>query len=208
MEDLARARDAAGPGAPELVKLRPYFNHPGFVQPLADGLRVGRASVGPDAPVLMSAHSIPAAMAATCAYEEQLAATAGLVAGRAGLPRGQWSLVYQSRSGPPQQPWTGPDINGHIRALDPAPPAVIVVPIGFVSDHMEVVYDLDRRAAADALERGIRLVRTATPGTDPRFVSMICDLVEEADGRRPPAVLGDLGPVACPCASGCRPVPG
>jgi ferrochelatase len=208
VEDLARARDEAGPGAPELVKLRPYFNHPGFVQPLADSLRAARAAAGPDASVLMSAHSIPAAMAATCAYEDQLMETAGLVAEGAGLPPEQWSLVYQSRSGPPQQPWLGPDINGHIRGLDPAPPVLIVAPIGFVSDHMEVVYDLDRTAAAEALERGIRLVRTATPGTDLRFVSMICDLLEEADGRRPPAVLGDLGPVTCPCASGCRPGPG
>jgi ferrochelatase len=208
VEDLARARDEAGPGAPELVKLRPYFNHPGFVEPLADGLRAARALAGPAAPVLMSAHSIPSAMAATCAYEDQLAETAGLVAEGAGVPREQWTLVYQSRSGPPQQPWLGADISSHIRTLEPAPPALIVAPIGFVSDHMEVVYDLDRTATAAALERGIRVVRSATPGTDPRFVAMIWDLVEEAEGRRPPALLGTLGPVACPCASGCRPGPG
>ncbi len=205
VEDLARARGEAGPGAPELVKLRPYFDHPGFVEPLAEGLRAALAEAGPDAPVLMSAHSIPSAMAATCGYEEQLAETARLVAERAGLPPTQWSLVYQSRSGPPQQPWLGPDINDHIRSLAGSHPTVIVVPIGFVSDHMEVVYDLDQAARAAARERGIRLVRTATPGTDPRFVSMICDLVEEADGRQPPAVLGHLGPVACPCATGCLP---
>jgi ferrochelatase len=205
VEDLARARDEAGPGAPELVKLRPFFNHPGFVDPLADGLRAARADAGADAPVLMSAHSIPSAMAESCAYQTQLAAAADLVAQRAGLSREQWSLVYQSRSGPPQQPWLGPDINDHIRAVAPAPPALIVVPIGFVSDHMEVVYDLDRTAAAGAFERGIRLVRSPTPGTDPRFVAMIRDLVEEAAGRQPPAVLGDLGPVTCPCAEGCRP---
>ncbi len=207
VEDLARAREQAGPGAPELIKLRPYFNHPGFVEPLADGLRAAWATAGPDAPVLMSAHSIPSAMAATCGYEDQLAETARLVAERAGVPGKQWSLVFQSRSGSPQQPWLGPDINDCIRAVKSAPPAVIVVPIGFVSDHMEVVYDLDRTATASAAERGIRLVRSATPGTDPRFVAMICDLVEEADGRRPPAVLGHLGPVACPCATGCRPWP-
>jgi ferrochelatase len=82
---------------------------------------------------------------------------------------------------------------------------VIVVPIGFVSDHMEVVYDLDRACRDVAHRRGTRLVRSATPGTDPRFVSMICDLVDEADGRLAPEWLGDLGPVACPCAAGCRP---
>ena len=205
VDNLAEARLRIGPGAPELVKLRPYFNHPGFVEPFADGLRAARASAGPDAPVLMSAHSIPSAMAATAGYEAQLAATAGLVAARAGVPPEQWSLVYQSRSGRPDQPWLGPDINDHLRALTGPPSSVIVVPIGFVSDHMEVVYDLDRAATATAAERGIRLVRVATPGTDPRFVSMICDLVEEADGLRPPAVLGDLGPVTCPCPTGCRP---
>jgi ferrochelatase len=144
-------------------------------------------------------------MAATCGYESQLAETARLVAERAGVPPKQWSLVFQSRSGPPQQPWLGPDVNDHLGALDGPPPVVIVVPIGFVSDHMEVVYDLDRVATAGALGRGIRLVRSATPGTDPRFVAMICDLVAEADGRRAPAVLGDLGPVTCPCPAGCRP---
>jgi ferrochelatase len=205
VEDLARAGAEAGPGAPELVKLRPYFDHPGFVEPLADGLRAARAEAGPDAPVLMSAHSIPSAMAATCAYEEQLAETARLVAERSGVPPEQWSLVYQSRSGPPQQPWLGPDINDHIRTLEPAPPTVIVVPVGFVSDHMEVIYDLDRASRDVAHGRGTHLVRSATPGTDPRFVSMICDLVDEADGRLAPECLGDLGPVACPCAAGCRP---
>jgi ferrochelatase len=205
VEDLARARDRAGRDAPDLVKLRPYFNHPGFIEPLADGLRSARAAAGPDAPVLMSAHSIPVAMAASCEYEAQLAESARLVAERAGVPRNQWSLVYQSRSGPPQQPWLGPDINDHIRALDGAPSAVVVVPIGFVSDHMEVVYDLDRTATASAAERGIRLVRSATAGTDPRFTAMVCDLVEEAEGQRPPALLGELGPVTCPCPAGCRP---
>ena len=101
----------AGPGAPELVKLRPYFNHPGFVEPLADGLRAARAEAGPDAPVLMSAHSIPSAMAATCDYESHWPKPLDWSPSAAGVPPEQWSLVYQSRSGPPQQPWLGPDIN-------------------------------------------------------------------------------------------------
>jgi ferrochelatase len=207
LEDLARARAAVGADAPELVKLRPYFNHPGFVAPLADGLRAARAQAGPDAPVLMTAHSIPCAMAATCDYERQLAETARLVATLAGETPDRWSLVYQSRSGPPQQPWLEPDINDAIAALPRHPATVIVVPIGFVSDHMEVVYDLDRVAAATAAGCGIRLVRSATPGTDPRFVAMIPDLLEEAEGRRAPSFLGDTRPATFPCPAGCCPPP-
>jgi ferrochelatase len=203
LEDLARARQAVGTRAPEIVKLRPYFNHPGFVLPLADGLREARLQAGPDAPVLMSAHSIPLSMAAACEYVCQLRETASLVAEAAAVPEDRWTLVFQSRSGPPNQPWLGPDINDAIRALDDSPEAAIVVPLGFVSDHMEVVYDLDRVAAATAAARGMRFVRSCTPGTDSRFISMVWDLVEEADGLRPPSALGEIGPVSCPCLGGC-----
>jgi ferrochelatase len=207
-EDLCRARAAVGPAAPGIVKLRPFYNHPGFVEPLAAGLRAARAEVGPAAPVLMSAHSIPRALAATSAYERQLGETARLVAEGAGEAPDRWSLVYQSRSGAPHQPWLEPDINDAIASLPDHPATAIVVPIGFVSDHMEVVYDLDRMAAATAAGRGMRLVRTPTPGTDPRFVAMILDLVEESEGRRPPDALGALGPAPFPCAAGCCPPPG
>ena len=193
LDDLDRARAGAGDGAPEIVKLRPYFNHPGFVTPFADGLRAARAEAGPTAPLLMTAHSIPCAAASTSDYDRQLSETARLVAEAAGEPPDRWSLVFQSRSGPPEQPWLGPDVNDALRHLPGGPSATIVVPIGFVSDHLEVVYDLDRQAAATARARGIRLLRTATPGTDPRFVAMILDLMEEAGGRRPPSWLGDLG---------------
>ena len=205
LDDLAAARATVGPGAPELVKLRPYFNHPGFVDPLAEGLRAARAAAGPEAPVLMSAHSIPAGMAATSDYERQLAETARLVAARAGEPPGRWALVFQSRSGRPDQPWLGPDVNDAIGALPPSTEAVIVVPIGFVSDHMEVIYDLDRVAAATAAARGIRLLRTATPGTHPHFVAMIEELVEEAGGGQVAAAVGDMGPAPFPCPPGCCP---
>jgi ferrochelatase len=208
LEDLAAARAQVGSEAPAIVKLRPFFNHPGFVEPLAAGLRAARAEAGPDAPVLMTAHSIPSAMAAACAYEQQLTATAQLVCERAGEQPGRWSLVFQSRSGPPQQPWLGPDVNEVIARLPGATSAAIVVPIGFVSDHMEVRYDLDRLAAANAAARGIRLFRCPTPGVDSRFVRMVGDLVEEAEGRRQPVALGGLGPTPCPCGTGCRPTSG
>jgi ferrochelatase len=208
LEGLEEARLASGGGAPELVKLRPFFNHPGFVTPFADGLRAARSEAGSAAPLLMSAHSIPCAAAASSDYERQVAETARLVAEGAGEAPDSWSLVFQSRSGSPQQPWLGPDVNDALRDLSGHPSTAIVVPIGFVSDHMEVVYDLDRQAAATAASRDMRLLRTATPSADPRFVAMILELVEEAEGRRRPSWLGNLGPAPFPCAVGCCPPPG
>lgn len=208
-DDMAAARAQVGPGAPELQKIRPYFNHPGFVTPLAEGLAAAVAEAGPAAPVLMSAHSIPDSMAATCDYEAQLDETAALVAGAAGLAPGRWRRVYQSRSGSPGQPWLGPDVLEAIAGLPSGTESVVVAPIGFVSDHMEVVYDLDTQAAEEAAARGIRLVRAATPGCHPAFVSMVCDLLDEleAPGRRPPAAMGALGARAWPCPAGCCPPP-
>jgi ferrochelatase len=203
LEDIEQARMALGDGAPAVIKLRPYFNHPGFVEALAAGLRVARVQAGPDAPVLMSAHSIPAAMAMACDYERQLSETARLVSEAAGERGESWSLVYQSRSGPPTQRWLGPDVNDVLMTRPAHVGSVIVVPIGFVSDHMEVVYDLDRIAAGIAAERGVQLVRSATPGRHPRFVGMVCDLIEEACGRAPAAFCGALGPAPFPCAPDC-----
>ena len=209
LEDLERARAAVGPGAPELVKLRPYFNHPGFVQPLAEGLAGALEAAGPDAPVLMSAHSLPLSMAATCDYERQLAETAKLVAARAGLEPGRWRIAYQSRSGPPSQPWLEPDVLRAISDLPPGTTSVVVVPVGFVADHMEVVYDLDTQAAAAAQGRGIRMVRSPTPGTHPRFVHMVCELLDEMEdpAQSPPLYSGTWGPAPCPCLPGCCPAP-
>ena len=208
LDDIERARREVGPGAPEMLKLRPYFNHPGFVEPLADGLRAAVAEAGPGAPVLMSAHSIPAAMAETCDYERQLHDTAGLVAGLAGIGPTRWRPVYQSRSGPPGQPWLGPDVVEAIAGLPNGTDSVVVAPIGFVSDHMEVVFDLDTRAREAAEKRGVRLHRSPTPGADPRFVRMVGDLLEEMEepgGSR--LSLGSLGPAPCPCLDGCCPAP-
>lgn len=193
VDDLEAARRATGPGAPEVVKVRPYFDHPGFIAPFVESVVAALAASGPETPVLMTAHSIPIAMAEACDYEQQLLDVGRRVAGGAGA--GEWSLVFQSRSGRPDQPWLGPDISDAIASLPDGTESVIVAPIGFVSDHMEVVYDLDRVAARAAAERGIRFIRAATPGTHPAFVSMVGDLVAEAEGAPPP----------CPCARGCPP---
>ena len=187
IEDMDAARAAVGTGAPELVKVRPFYDHPGFFAPLAEGLAAAVQDAGGDAPVFMSAHSIPQAMAATCDYETQLAETAARIATMAGVEDRRWRQVYQSRSGPPTQPWLGPDILQAIAELPAGTGSLVVAPIGFVSDHMEVVFDLDTQASAAAAERGIRMVRSATPGSSPRFASMVIDLVEEleAAGGRP-----------------------
>ena len=199
LDDLARASEAAGPGGPDLVKLPPFFDRPGFIGPLAEGLAAARRQ-SPDAPVLMTAHSIPESMAATSAYADQLAATAEHVAARAGVPGDGYRLAYQSRSGPPTQPWLGPDILEAIQALPPDTTDLIVVPIGFVSDHMEVVYDLDTQARQEAGSRGIRMLRTATPGLHPDFVDMIYDLVAEAE-------QGETSTPRLYCHAGCCPAP-
>jgi ferrochelatase len=206
LEDLAAARAAVGAGAPVVHKLRAYFDHPGFVTPLAEGVRAARADAGPEAPVLFSAHSIPETMAAGCAYEAQLVATATLVAAAAGLgggPGHAWQLAYQSRSGPPSQAWLSPDIRDVLAGLAPGTGGVVVAPIGFVSDHMEVVHDLDVEASEAAAARGIRLVRSATPGTHPAFVRMIRQLVEERlDPTAPRLALSSLGPSHDTCPAG------
>jgi ferrochelatase len=205
-DDIARAQAAAGPGAPRIDKLRLFYDHPGFVEPLAEGLRAARRQAGTGAPVLFSAHSIPQVMADTSDYVAALTETAHLVADRAGPAAPAWRLVFQSRSGPPSQPWLGPDVTDAVRALAGETDAVVVSPIGFVSDHMEVAYDLDTQAAVAARQAGITLVRAATPGTHPAFVTMVRQLVNELiDPAAPrlrlsrlPVPVDRCGPACCP----------
>ena len=211
LEDIARARAAVGPGAPEIDKLRVFYNHPGFVAANADALRVALADAGPAAArVVFTAHSIPAAMAATSDYQAQLTATARLVMAEVDpAATVEWSLVYQSRSGPPSVPWLGPDISDHLRHLAGAGTGpVVVAPIGFVADHMEVVYDLDVEAAEQAAGLGLSFVRAATAGTHPAFVTMIRQLIgERLDPSAPRLALGPDGPYHDTCRATCCPAP-
>jgi protoporphyrin/coproporphyrin ferrochelatase len=207
-EDLEAARAAVGEGAPAVEKLRLFFNHPGFIDYWVDSVRAACAGAGAEAPVLFTAHSIPVAMARSSPYEEQLAETVRLVAGGAGLTAGGWQQVWQSRSGPPSQPWLEPDVGDAIAELGGRTEAVVAAPIGFVSDHMEVVYDLDTVAAERAASAGMRLVRATTPGTDERFVSLIRQLVEER--VRPGTARLAVGRLPAPsdvCAADCCPAP-
>jgi ferrochelatase len=215
-DDIELAREQAGPGAPVIDKIRQYFNHPGFIEPLAASTRRAVESLPPsvqnEAELVFTAHSIPDAMAAASgpgggAYPAQLAEASRLVAERAGRPGGgvrPWRLAYSSRSGPPSQPWLGPDVSDCLaeRARAGAR-AVVLVPVGFVSDHVEVLFDLDVEAAETAGRLGLPLARAATPGTDPAFVSMVSELVSERIDGRPPAALGTLGPMHDFCPNGC-----
>jgi len=218
LRDIEAARSHVGTGAPQVDKIRPYFNHPGYVGSFAAAARAAAASL-PDAvagefDLIFTAHSIPLSMAAASgpaggAYQAQLAETARLVASQAGFEM-PWWLAYSSRSGPPSQPWLEPDVNDLLAERAAAGSrAVVIVPIGFISDHMEVRFDLDIEAAGTAAQLGLAYARAATPGIDPKLVSMIADLVAERLDERPPAALGALGawPGSCPgdcCGSGGR----
>ncbi|HYO63395.1 MAG TPA: ferrochelatase [Pyrinomonadaceae bacterium] len=207
--DIERAREALGPDAPRVDKLRAFYNHPGFVGPNVEHLRAALDEVPAerraDARVAFTAHSIPQAMAAGCDYEAQLLETCRLVAEGAG--HAQWRLVFQSRSGPPTQAWLEPDICDYLRGLkDEGATDVIVAPVGFVSDHMEVLYDLDTEARQLAEQLGLRMYRAATAGTHPTFVRMVRELIlERTDGRAAPLALGTRGPRADFCTPGCCP---
>ncbi|MGH8838596.1 MAG: ferrochelatase [Jiangellaceae bacterium] len=222
-EDLADAATVVGPRAPWIDRLRYGFDHPGFVRANADAV-VGAlgdlpAAAAAGARLVYVTHSIPVTMAATSgpgggAYEAQHRAVAAAVTrdvdARTGI-RHEHDLVYCSRSGPPQVPWLGPDVNDHLAAIaaDGVPGAVLA-PIGFVSDHMEVVFDLDTEARDTAARSGLPTSRAATAGTHPAFVAAIRDLlVERAAVERGLAVvrasIGPPGPSHDVCPAGCCP---
>lgn len=210
LDNIANAQAEVGEGAPEIVRLRVFYNHPGFLEPMAERVRDAYASL-PDGvrahtPLLFTAHSIPLSMAQNCRYVDQLTEACGLVAQMAG--RESWRLVYQSRSGPPAQPWLEPDIGDALKEIAAAGGrSVVVAPIGFLSDHMEVIYDLDYEAKHLCDELGLTMARAGTVGRHPRFVSMIRELIEERmlDAER--RALGDKGPMPDECFVGCCPAP-
>ena len=206
-EDIERAREAAGAGAPHVDKLRVFYNHPGFIAPNVENLQAALAQIAPErrteTRLAFTAHSIPLSMAAGCDYEAQLLETCRLVAEGAGHAR--WQLVFQSRSGSPAQPWLEPDICDHLRELKQTGVTdVVVAPVGFISDHMEVLYDLDTEARQVADEIGLNLVRAATVGTHPTFIRMIRDLIVERQTLDPvrPA-LGTRGAKEDVCPADC-----
>jgi len=209
LDDVARARAEVGARAPLIDKLRLYWDHPGFIEPMVEHAEAALAALPadarPGAHLAFVAHSLPRAMAETSDYVAELEEASGLVAARL-RSRHPWRLVFQSRSGSPAQPWLEPDIGDHLAALrGQGVTDVVLVPIGFVSDHLEVRWDLDIEAAARARALGLRLARAATVGTHPAFVAMIRDLVLERTAGAPRLALGRRGPAPDQCAPGCCP---
>lgn len=211
-EDIARAREAVGEGAPVVDKIRAFHNHPGFIEAVVEGVKESLGSLPQDrrhaAHLIFTAHSIPLGMAQGCDYEKQLKETSRLVAEELG--RTDWRLVYQSRSGPPSQPWLGPDIMDCLPDIKAqgGSSEVVIAPIGFVSDHMEILFDLDTEARELCAELGLTMVRAKTAGTHPRFISMIRELIcERIDENNKRLALGALGPRPDVCPVDCCPMP-
>jgi len=223
LDDIDAAVAAVGPGAPRIDKIRPYFNHPGFIEPFAASTEAALATLPADvrdgARLVFTAHSIPLAMAAASGsaaagtarpgtaggrYAAELAEAAALVCERTRGGSLARDLVYQSRSGPPGQPWLEPDVCDHLRTLaKDGVPGVVVVPVGFVTDHMEVAHDLDVEAAQTAASLGLPFARAAAPGSSARFARMVCELVRERMTGTEPVALGGLGPAPVPCPADC-----
>lgn len=230
LEDIERARESVGTDAPRIEKLRAFYNHPEFIEANVANVRAALERIPEDrrgnAHLLFTAHSIPETMARNCDYEAQLQETSRLIlqalgsSGRVSSAPARRTvahastfdssgLVFQSRSGSPSQAWLGPDVCDHLRQLRAGGVSdVVISPIGFVSDHMEVVYDLDTEANAVCRELGLNMVRAATAGTHPSFVKMIRELIlerlEPSMPRRSPGssvTTGDVCPPGC-CARG------
>jgi ferrochelatase len=207
LDDIESARQTVGPAAPRVEKLRAFHNHPGFIEANVDSVRAALEQIPEErratTQVVFTAHSIPEAMAVNCDYAAQLEETSRLVAVALGVE--QWQLVFQSRSGSPSQPWLGPDVCEYLRGLHAAGKRdVVVAPIGFVSDHMEIVYDLDIEALTLCRELGMNMIRAATAGTHQRFVEMIRELImERVDPETPRRAVGRFGPRADCCAPDC-----
>ena len=211
-ENIAQAQARVGANAPAIDKLRVFYNHPGFIGPMSERVRTALSELPSQGRgrslVLYTAHSVPLSMAESSSYVMQLEEACQLVS--AALGRANDRLVFQSRSGPTSQPWLEPDILDTLREVKSANLAdgVVIAPIGFISDHMEVLYDLDTEAKELCVDIGLPMVRAGTVGTHPGFVRMIRDLIVERTSENPlPLALGTLGPSHDVCPEDCCPAP-
>lgn len=209
LENLQQAAQVVGPGSPQIDKLRVCYNHPGFIEANADRIRAAVDRIPPElretTRLAFTAHSIPLSMSNNCDYLQQLEETCRLVAESIEFPTQRWKLVFQSRSGRPQDPWLEPDISVHLRELhSQGVKSLVIVPIGFISDHMEVLFDLDEEARNICNELGMTMVRAETAGVHPAFVVCVRELVEERLGRRNERrAIGKYGPNHDVCAVDC-----
>jgi ferrochelatase len=214
-EDIIGARAAVGADAPDLVKLRQYFDHPLFIGAVVDAVRAALGDMPDGTRLVFTAHSVPSSADAAAGppsegghrYSRQIAEAARLVAAEVGVA--EYDVVWQSRSGPPRIPWLSPDIVDHVDALhDAGVPGIVVSPIGFVSDHLEVVWDLDNEARERADKLGMAFARAATAGTDPRFAELVVELIREHVAGAPVRKLSDFTLAGCtvngaPCELAC-----
>ena len=206
-EDVARAQSVVGEGAPEIHKIRVFYNHPGYIEPMRERVQAALDQIPVErrstTQIVYTAHSIPSAMAAGCDYEQQLNESCRLVS--EAFPGQTWRLVYQSRSGPPMQPWLEPDICDYLRELHSTGEVtdVVVSPIGFISDHLEVLFDLDTEAKNLCSELGLNMIRAATVGTHPRFIRMIRELICERTSDATKLACGQFGPNHDVCPEDC-----
>ncbi len=206
LENIAAAREQVGQNASQVEKLRAFYNHPLFIEANAANIKATLATLPEDrrplARVVFTAHSIPQSMADNCEYASQLEETSRLVA--EGLGHASWRLVYQSRSGSTAQPWLGPDVLEYLKELrESGKPDVVLAPIGFVSDHMEIIYDLDTEALQLGEQLGLKLLRAPTVGAHPAFVRMIRELILERVAGVEPRFLGTRGPSHDVCPPSC-----
>jgi ferrochelatase len=206
-ENIEAARSEVE-GAPEVDKLRLFYNHPRFLAAATERVREALGAFSDrerdEVRFVATAHSVPTSMGGTSDYEMQLRETTRLVAASAGFE--QWDLAFQSRSGPPSQPWLGPDILEHLQALHARGVSkILLAPLGFVSDHLEVLYDLDIEAAGLAASLGMKLARAQAVGTHPEFIRMVVELIEERIADAPRRAAGILGVSPDVCAADCCP---
>ena len=208
-EDIARAQNEIGPSAPQIDKLRAFFNHPGFLEATEDRLREAMSQLPADAchnvQVVYVAHSVPLSMANTSDYVKQLEEVRRLTSEAIGIKND--ALVYQSRSGAPGQPWLEPDILDYLRDVKAKElaSAVVIAPISFISDHMEVLYDLDIEARQLCDSLAMPMVRAKTVGVHPKFVGMVRELILERTSAAERRALGSLGPRPDVCEENCCP---
>jgi ferrochelatase len=207
LENIAAAQADAGANAPQVDKLRAFYNHPEFISANVEQIKEALVSVPAEqrssVPLVFTAHSIPDSMAKNCDYMDQLQETSRLIATELGMEN--WQLTFQSRSGSTKEPWLGPDVCDYLRELKTDGASdVVVAPIGFVSDHMEIVYDLDIEARQLCEQLGLKMWRARTAGTHPALLRMIRDLIlERMDPSREAKFLGARRPVPVTCQPGC-----
>ncbi len=211
-ENIAAALQQPGAEGLQIDKLRVFYNHPDFVSVVAEQVGAAIAQFPEEernrVRIAFTAHSIPMGMAKTSDYEKQLKESCRLVAEALGVPSSNWDLVYQSRSGRPEDPWLEPDILDHLRALKEAGhKSVVISPVGFLSDHMEVLYDLDDEAKKLCDAEDIHMVRAATPGNHPRFITMIRKLIEERNSGQSKECVGLFPANHDVCPTDCCPAP-